>query len=103
AAMISRRAVFMKAYGTPKSALIHGPATFSGIGEACCTAIETLHVLYDEGLMGNASRQGKYLLTRLTALKGKYPNLIHDVRGQGLMVGLELADISRALPYALRR
>ena len=33
AAMIARRDVYMKAYGTPKTALIHGPATFGGIGE----------------------------------------------------------------------
>ena len=33
-AMIARRQLYMKAYGTPKTALIHGPATFGGIGEA---------------------------------------------------------------------
>ena len=52
----------MKAYGRPKTALIHGPATFGGIGEACCTAIEALNVLYDEGLMQNAAEQGDHLL-----------------------------------------
>ena len=103
AAMIARREVYMKAYGTPQTALIHGPATFSGIGEACCTAIETLNVLYDEGLIDNAGRQGEHLIARLKALKNKYPSIIHDVRGQGLMVGLELADFSRTLPYGLRR
>ena len=30
----------MKAYGTPKTAMIHAQATFGGIGEACVTAIE---------------------------------------------------------------
>src|SRR6185436_6401934 len=38
----------------------------------------------------------------LKGLQGRYPNLIHDVRGQGLMVGLELADVSRTFPYGLR-
>src|SRR5262245_12501579 len=51
AAMITRRKIYMKAYGRPKTALIHGPATFGGIGEACCTAIEALNILYDEGLI----------------------------------------------------
>ncbi len=49
AAMIARREVYMKAYGVPKTAMIHAAATFGGIGEASITAIETLNVLYDEG------------------------------------------------------
>ena len=54
AAMIARREIYMKAYGTPKTAMIHAHATFGGIGEACITAIETLNVLYDEDLIENA-------------------------------------------------
>lgn len=103
AAVIARREVFMKAYGTPKTALIHGPATFSGIGEACCTAIEALNVVYDEGLIENARRQGDYLLAQLRSLKDQYGTLIKDVRGQGLMIGVELADFSQTLPVSLRR
>ena len=57
-AMISRTPIYMKAYGTPKTALIHGPATFGGIGEACCTAIEALNLLYDEDLIDNAAERG---------------------------------------------
>ena len=52
AAMIASRKVYMKAYGTPKTAMIHAQATFGGIGEACITAIEGLEVLYDEDLIG---------------------------------------------------
>ena len=44
-AYIARRDLHMKAYGPSKSALIHGPATFSGMGEGCITAIEALNVL----------------------------------------------------------
>jgi ornithine--oxo-acid transaminase len=102
-AMIARREVFMKAYGSPKTALIHGPATFSGIGEACCTAIEALNILYEEGLIENARLQGDYLLAQLTSLKERHDTLIKDVRGQGLMVGLELADVSQTLPLGLRQ
>ncbi|MDP2621248.1 MAG: aspartate aminotransferase family protein [Hyphomicrobiales bacterium] len=102
-AMISRREIYMKAYGQPKNALIHGPATFGGIGEACCTAIEALNILYDEGLIDNSAAQGAYLLERLRALKAKYPKLIHDVRGQGLMVGLEFSDFSRTMPMGVRQ
>ena len=102
AAMIARRDVYMKAYGKPNTALIHGPATFGGIGEACVTAIEGLNILYDEDLIANSAAQGAYLLERLNDLKNKYPKIIKDVRGQGLMVGLEFQDFSQTLPVMLR-
>lgn len=101
-AYIARTPIFMKAYGSPKTAMMHGPATFSGMGEACCTAIEALNVLYDEGLIDNAAEQGAYLLDRLHELQRKYPKIIKEVRGKGLMVGLELADISQTLPLGVK-
>lgn len=101
AAMIARRPVYMQAYGTPKTALIHGPSTFSGIGEACVTAIETLNTLYDENCIDNAATQGSYLIQRLQLLAEKYPKLIKEVRGQGLMVGLEFHDFSKTMPYGI--
>lgn len=101
-AMIARREVYMKAYGSPKTAMIHAAATFGGIGEASVTSIEAINVLYDEQLMENAETTGAYLIERLDGLKAKYPNIIKDVRGRGLMVGLEFQDFSRTLPAVLR-
>ncbi|MDW6020505.1 aspartate aminotransferase family protein [Mesorhizobium sp. BAC0120] len=101
-AMIASRDVYMKAYGTPKTALIHAMATFGGIGEACVTAIEGLNVLFDEGLIENAAVTGEYLLEQLKAVQAKYPNIVKDVRGEGLMVGLEFHDFSQTLPMVLR-
>jgi acetylornithine/succinyldiaminopimelate/putrescine aminotransferase len=101
-AYVARTPIFMNAYGTPQTALIHGPATFGWIGTACATAIEALNTLYDEDLMGNAAEQGAYLLERLQFLQTKYPTLIADVRGRGLMVGLELSDISQGMPRGTR-
>ena len=101
-AMIARRDVYMKAYGTPKTAMIHAAATFGGIGEACITSIEALNVLYDEGLIDNAAATGDYLLERLNALQAKYPKIIKEVRGKGFMVGLEFQDFSQTLPAVLR-
>jgi acetylornithine/succinyldiaminopimelate/putrescine aminotransferase len=102
-AMIARRPVYMQAYGTPKTALIHGPATFGGMGETCITAIEALNVIYDEGLIDNARVQGDHLLQRLYAIRDKHPKLIHTVRGYGLMVGLEFTDFSDAMPFGVRQ
>lgn len=101
-AMIARSSVYMKAYGSPKTAMIHAQATFGGMGEASMTSIEALNVLYDEQLMENAADTGAYLLERLEALKAKHPTIIKDVRGQGFMVGLEFQDFSRTLPAVLR-
>jgi ornithine--oxo-acid transaminase len=101
-AMIARREVYMKAYGTPKTAMIHAMATFGGIGEACVTSIEAMNILYDEHLIDNAAATGDYLLQRLEELKVKYPTMIKDVRGKGLMVGLEFHDFSKTVPMVLR-
>ncbi|WP_418898783.1 aspartate aminotransferase family protein [Terripilifer ovatus] len=102
AAMIARKDIYMKAYGNPKKALIHAPATFGGIGEACATSIEALNILYDDHLIENAETQGTYLIERLEALRAKYPQIIKEIRGRGLMVGVEFADISNTLPFGLR-
>lgn len=102
AAMIARRDIYMKAYGTPKTAMIHAMATFGGIGEACITSIEALNVLYDEHLIDNAADVGDYLLDRLHELQSRYPALLKDVRGKGMMVGLEFHDFSQTMPVVLR-
>ena len=101
-AMIARRDVYMKAYGTPKTAMIHAMATFGGIGEACVTSIEAINILYDEHLIDNAAATGDYLLQKLDELKAKYPTMIKDVRGKGLMIGLEFHDFSKTVPMVLR-
>ena len=101
-AMIAKRDVYMKAYGTPKTAMIHAQATFGGMGEACVTSIEALNVLYEEGLIDNTADTGAYLIESLKAMHAKYPTLLKEVRGQGFMVGLEFHDFSQALPMMLR-
>ncbi len=102
AAMIARRDIYMKAYGTPKTAMIHAMATFGGIGEACITSIEAVNILYDEHLIDNSAEVGDYLLERLKELQGRYPSLLKEVRGKGMMVGLEFHDFSQAMPMVLR-
>ena len=102
-AYIARREIFMRAYGPAKVALIHRPATFSGMGEGCITAIEALNVLYDEDLIANSAAMGERLLAGLCNLQRQYPHLIKDVRGLGLMVGIEFVDLSESLPLGVRQ
>jgi 4-aminobutyrate aminotransferase len=63
-------------------------STFGGNPLSCAAALETITLLKN-GLMQNAETVGNHLLERLRGLMEKYP-LIGDVRGKGLMVGVEL-------------
>ncbi len=82
AAMVTSQTLFDKAYGTKETANLHS-STFSGLGESCAVAIETLNVLQEEGLIDRAARMGEYLTKRLNELKAKHPKHIIDVRGRG--------------------
>ena len=65
----------------------HG-STFGGNPVSCEASLATLDLLED-GLMANASKIGTYLLSKLKKLKKTHP-LIGDIRGIGLMIGMEL-------------
>jgi 4-aminobutyrate aminotransferase len=68
----------------------HG-STFGGNPVACAAAEATLDVLAQEDLLANATRVGEHLLDRLHRLAGQ-SRLIGDVRGLGLMIGVELVQ-----------
>ena len=101
-AMIARRDVYMKAYGTPKTAMIHAQATFGGIGEACVTAIEALNVLYDEGLIDNAAVTGDYLLERLQGAAGEISEHHQGCARQGPDGRARVPRFLQTLPMVLR-
>src|SRR4030066_1496087 len=61
--------------------------TFGGNPVACAAAIETIN-LVEEGLMANAAKLGKFIMARLEKMEQKY-DIIGDVRGKGLMIGIE--------------
>jgi len=61
--------------------------TYGGNALACVAAYQTM-CLVEEGLMQNAEQVGNYLQRQLRAVAGRCPN-IGDVRGRGLMVGVE--------------
>ncbi|WP_139813068.1 aspartate aminotransferase family protein [Ensifer aridi] len=89
AAMVTSQTLFDRAYGNKQDCNLHS-SSFSGLGESCAVAIETLNILQDEGLIDNAERVGHYLSTRLHELKAKYPRQIIDVRGRGLFQAIRL-------------
>jgi acetylornithine/succinyldiaminopimelate/putrescine aminotransferase/predicted amino acid dehydrogenase len=72
--------------------LRHG-STMAGNTLACRAALATLDELVkdDQRLVQHVASTGDYLLAQLQALRDDYPALIADIRGRGLMIGLELA------------
>jgi 4-aminobutyrate aminotransferase len=67
----------------------HG-STYSGNPVCCAAALATLDLIENE-YMTNAAQMGDYLLHQLRQLQAKYP-VIGQVRGKGLMIGLELVE-----------
>jgi alanine-glyoxylate transaminase/(R)-3-amino-2-methylpropionate-pyruvate transaminase len=63
--------------------------TFGGNPVACAQALAVLEVIDREGLQANSLKVGSYLKAGFARLAGKYP-LIGDIRGLGLMLGIEL-------------
>src|SRR5579859_4874475 len=66
-------------------------STFGGNPVACVAALAVLAVIEEEGLMANAAKVGSYLRHGLLTLAERHP-LIGDVRGEGLLLGVELID-----------
>ncbi len=77
--------------------------TFGGNPLACAAAIATIHVLLEEGLARAAQTRGQQLLQGLHHLAKQFPTVLKDVRGMGLMIGVECAsnDIGIAWSRAL--
>ena len=67
----------------------HG-STFGGNPLAMAVANAVLDVMLADGFLDNVERMGKILRGRLDDLKGKYPAVVDEVRGMGLMIGLRL-------------
>ena len=65
----------------------HG-STFGGNPLAMSAGNAVMDVIFKKGFLRNVTRNGKYFLNKLNNLKEKYPKIIKEVRGQGLLLGL---------------
>ncbi|MCQ4573987.1 MAG: aspartate aminotransferase family protein [Candidatus Brocadiales bacterium] len=65
-------------------------STFGGNPLACAAGIAVFETIQMEGLLENASEMGSYSMERLNSLAEKFPGIIKEVRGIGLMIGIEL-------------
>jgi len=66
-------------------------STFGGNPLSCAAAIAVIGVIKEEKLLENATKQGVYIMKRLEELKAR-SEIVGDVRGKGLMVGLEIVE-----------
>jgi len=69
-------------------------STFGGNPISCAAAIANLEIFREERLVDAAEEKGRYLIAELEEMKGRH-ELIGDVRGRGLMIGVELVKDRR--------
>ncbi|XP_054154380.1 alanine--glyoxylate aminotransferase 2, mitochondrial-like [Oppia nitens] len=66
--------------------------TFGGNPLASCVGLNVLKIIEDENLQNNSHKMGTKLLRDLQKLRDNYPDIVGDVRGKGLMIGVELTS-----------
>jgi 4-aminobutyrate aminotransferase len=95
AAMVAR-AEIMESW----SAGAHG-STYGGNPVACAAALATIELL-EGGLVENAAARGEQAMAGLRELQNRFPKSVLDVRGLGLMIGVEFADpaLAEAVQWA---
>jgi len=86
-AAIMRRSIHSKVFGRLDRCQVHS-TTFGQNEMAMAAGLATLHVMDEEGVVEHAAAIGEKLLAGLAALKERY-EMIADVRGKGLMIGIE--------------
>ncbi|WP_431948728.1 aspartate aminotransferase family protein [Actinacidiphila sp. bgisy167] len=86
-ATLGKEWIFKKVYSSMDRVLVHS-ASFGSNAQAMAAGLATLAVMEDEKVVDNARVTGELLRDRLTALVDRY-ELLHEVRGRGLMIGIE--------------
>lgn len=92
AAVIGRRTAWEFFEDSP---LIH-TSTFGGNPLGCMVAKEAIQVTRDEDLLAHAERKGQQILDFLRMMQKKYPDVLVEARGQGLLMGMEFASAGLA-------
>ena len=75
--------------GLIESPFLH-TSTFGGNQMACVAGLATLKVIEEEDLLNRGASAGAYLKKGLEEVQKDYPLVIKDVRGRGMMIGIEL-------------
>ena len=86
-ACLGRDEIFQKVFSSMDRVLVHD-STFGSNAQAMAAGLATMHVFEERDVVGNARRIGDLLFSRLSALTDKY-DMLSEVRGRGLMIGIE--------------
>lgn len=89
AAYIARPSVWNAAYA--KDPVMH-TSTFGGNELACAAALAAMDVLVEDDLVENARTRGEQLLSGAQTLARRFPTVVKEARGLGLLVGVELTS-----------
>jgi acetylornithine/succinyldiaminopimelate/putrescine aminotransferase len=98
-ATMARAGIFEKVYSSLDRVFVHA-STFSGNALAMTAGLATLAVIDDEDLIANAERRGRELTEGLQSIAARY-DLIKDIRGRGLMIGIEFGRPSSLAARAM--
>ncbi|MEU6708896.1 aspartate aminotransferase family protein [Streptomyces wuyuanensis] len=91
-ATVGKDWIFKKVYSSMDRVLVHS-ASFGSNAQAMAAGLAVLSVIEDEQVVANARVTGDLLRSRLAALVDRY-ELLHEVRGRGLMIGIEFGKPS---------
>jgi acetylornithine/N-succinyldiaminopimelate aminotransferase len=80
---------------------VHG-TTFGGNPVACAAGVVVLQEIMEREIMKNASRMGDLLRTNLLKLQNEFPSIVKEVRGYGLMLGMDLHREGDSIVSSLR-
>ncbi len=89
-AVITRRAIFDKVFEDLAHAVVH-TTTFGGNAMAMTAALAVIEVMEDEGLVENAASAGAMLTEGIGRLAPRF-EMVKEVRGKGLMIGVEFGE-----------
>jgi acetylornithine/succinyldiaminopimelate/putrescine aminotransferase len=101
AAMVTRREIYDKAVGTLERSYVH-QSTFGRNRLSMAAGLATLRIIERDGLIEHAARMGSLLLDGLRELQGRY-EIVKEIRGSGLMLGIELGPPSSRFGRLSRR
>lgn len=96
AAFITTETVWDKAYGGLEKCLLH-TSTFGGNTRAVTAGISAIEVMIEEDLAKQAREKGRYFLERLRQLQERHPAFIKEVRGRGLLIGIEFNQLTKGV------
>ncbi|EMT53291.1 putrescine--2-oxoglutarate aminotransferase [Brevibacillus borstelensis AK1] len=98
AAMVAKKKWWGKMEENP---FLLGSSTFGGNPLCCAGAIAGIHTILADNIPQMAKEKGDYIMLRLNEIKEQYPEVMVDVRGRGLLIGMEFA--TNNLGYTLAK